>query len=143
MGNLQEFNEHTESGGIMRTIAIVVALIGVIVFSKLYLAGPSASDGEQVVAKMIHDNSLGNMKLADFKATGGKEYILSGVRVYVMTFEGSVECTNSSSEGTNVQFAFDRRGAAEVSPMHAGERRVVRGAIQFEKTSYAWVGQPM
>ncbi len=127
----------------MRTIAIVVALLGVIVFSKMYLAGPSATDGQQVVAKMIHDRSLGNMKLADFKATGGKEYILSGVRVYVMTFEGSVECTSASSEGSTVQFAFDRREGAEVSPMHAGEHRVVKGAIQFEKTSYAWVGQPM
>jgi hypothetical protein len=143
MGNERELNMHTESGGTMRTIAIVVALMGVILFSKLYLAGPSATDGQQVVAKMIHDNSLGNMKLADFKATGGKEYILSGVRVYVMTFEGSVECTNSSSAGSTVQFAFDRREGADATPMHAGEHRQVKGAIQFEKTSYAWVGQPM
>jgi hypothetical protein len=127
----------------MRTIAIVVALIGVIVFSKLYLAGPSAYDGQQVVAKLVHDNSQGNMKLSDFRQTGGREYILSGVRVYVMTFEGSVECTNAPDQGTNVQFAFDRRVGTEVSPMRSGERRIVRGAIQFEKTSYAWVGQPM
>jgi hypothetical protein len=127
----------------MRTIAIVVALLSVLVFSKLYLAGPSASDGQQVVAKLVHDNSLGNMKLSDFKQTGGKEYILSGVRVYVMTFEGSVECTGSSREGTNVAFAFDRREGAQVSAMRAGDRRTVKGAIQFEKTSYAWVGQPM
>jgi len=127
----------------MRTIAIVVALIGVIGFSKMYLAGPSASDGQQVVAKLIHDNSQGNMKLSEFRQTGGKEYILSGVRVYVMTFEGSVECTNSSGQGTNVQFAFDRREGTQVSPMQAGEHRVVKGAIQFEKSAYAWVGQPM
>ncbi len=127
----------------MRTIAIVVALLSVVVFSKLYLAGPSASDGQQVVAKLVHDNSLGNMKLSDFKQTGGKEYILSGVRVYVMNFEGSVECTGSSTEGTNVVFAFDRRGGTQVSAMRAGDHRTVKGAIQFEKTSYAWVGQPM
>jgi len=137
------FNEKTETGGVMRTIAIVVALVGVIVFSKLYLAGPSASDGQQVVAKLVHDNSLGNIKLSDFRQTGGREYILSGVRVYVMTFEGSVECTNSPSEGTSVQFAFDRREGTQPSAMRAGEHRIVKGAIQFEKTSYAWVGQPM
>ena len=127
----------------MRTIAVVVALIGVIVFSKLYLAGPTASDGQLVVAKLVHDNSLGNMKLSDFRLTGGREYILSGVRVYVMTFEGTVECTNSTDQGTNVVFAFDRREGTRSSAMHAGDRRPVRGAIQFEKTSYAWVGQPM
>jgi hypothetical protein len=133
----------TETGGLMRTIAIVVALIGVVVFSKLYLAGPSAADGQQVVAKLVQDNSLGNMKLSDFRQTGGREYILSGVRVYVMTFEGSVECTHSPAEGTTVQFAFDRREGTGAASMHSGERRSVRGAIQFEKTSYAWVGQPM
>lgn len=127
----------------MRTIAIVVALIGVIVFSKIYLAGPSATDGRQVVAKLIHENSLGSMKLADFRETGGKEYILSGVRVYVMTFEGSVECTNAPEQGTNVGFAFDRRQGSQVPSMRAGDTRQVRGAIQFEKTPYAWVGQPM
>ena len=127
----------------MRTIAIIVALIGVVVFSKLYLAGPTASDGQQVVAKLISDNSRGNMKLSDFKETGGREYILSGVRVYVMTFEGSVECTSQSPEGTQVEFAFDRRQGTQVSSLRAGEHRTVKGAIQFEKTSYAWVGQPM
>jgi hypothetical protein len=127
----------------MRTIAIIVALIGVVVFSKLYLAGPTASDGQQVVAKHITDDSRGNLKLSDFRETGGREYILSGVRVYVMTFEGSVECTSQSSEGTQVEFAFDRRQGTQVASLRAGEHRIVRGAIQFEKTSYAWVGQPM
>jgi hypothetical protein len=127
----------------MRTIAIVVALIGVVVFSKIYLAGPSATDGRQVVAKLIQENSLGNMKLSDFRQTGGKEYILSGVRVYVMTFEGSVECTNAPEQGTNIEFAFDRREGTQVPSMRTGDRRTVRGAIQFEKTPYAWVGQPM
>jgi hypothetical protein len=127
----------------MRTIAIVVALFGVILFSKLYLAEPSTADGQQVVAKLVHDNSLGSMKLSDFRQTGGKEYILSGVRVYIMTFEGSVECMNSPEQATNVVFAFDRREGTKVSPMRAGDRRIVKGAIQFEKTSYAWVGQPM
>jgi len=127
----------------MRTIAIVVALIGVIAFSKIYLAAPSAGDGQQVVAKAVHDNSLGNMKLSDFRQTGGREYMLSGVRVYVMTFEGSVECTAAPASGSSVEFAFDRRAGVEVSPMHAGDHRTVRGAIQFEKTSYAWVGQAM
>ena len=127
----------------MRTIAIVVALFGVIVFSKLYLAEPSASDGEKVVAKLVQDNSQGNMKLAGFRQTGGKEYILSGVRVYLMTFEGSVECVSSSDQAMNVVFAFDRREGTRVSPMHAGDHRTVKGAVQFEKTSYAWVGQPM
>ena len=127
----------------MRTIAIVVALVGVIAFSKMYLAAPSSSDGQQVVAKLVSDNSLGNMKLSDFRQTGGKEYMLSGVRVYVMTFEGSVECTSAPESGSKVQFAFDRREGVEVSPMHAGDHRRVRGAIQFEKTSYAWVGQAM
>jgi len=127
----------------MRTIAIVVALVGVIAFSKIYLAAPSARDGQQVVAKLVHDNSLGNMKLADFRQTGGREYMLSGVRVYVMTFEGSVECTSAPETGANVEFAFDRREGVGVSPMHTGDHRTVRGAIQFEKTSYAWVGQAM
>jgi len=127
----------------MRTIAIVVALVGVIAFSKIYLAAPSASDGQQVVAKLVHDNSLGNMKLADFRPTGGKEYMLSGVRVYVMTFEGSVECTSAPVQGSDVSFAFDRREGVGVSPMHSGDRRHVKGAIQFEKTTYAWVGQAM
>lgn len=127
----------------MRTIAIVVALFGVIVISKLYLAEPSASDGRLAVAKLVHDNSQGNMKLSEFRQTGGKEYILSGVRVYMMTFEGSVECTSAPEQGTNVVFAFDRREGTRVSPMRAGDRRVVKGAIQFEKSSYAWVGQPM
>ncbi len=127
----------------MRTIAIIVALFGVILFSKLYLAGPSASDGQQAVAKLVQDNSQGNLKLTGFRQTGGKEYILSGVRVYMMTFEGSVECVNSPDEGTNVVFAFDRREGTGVSPMRTGDHRMVKGAIQFEKTSYAWVGQPM
>jgi hypothetical protein len=127
----------------MRTIAIVVALFGVIVFSKLYLADPSASDGQQVVAKLVHDHSQGNMKLSAFRQTGGKEYILSGVRVYMMSFEGSVECVSSPDQGTNVEFAFDRREGIRVSTMRAGDHRIVKGAIQFEKTSYAWVGQPM
>ena len=127
----------------MRTIAIVVALFGVVVFSKLYLAEPSSSDGQQVVAKLVHDNSQGNIKLSDFRQTGGKEYILSGVRVYMMTFEGSLECTSSPGQGTNVVFAFDRREGTGVSPMHTGDHRIVKGAIQFEKTSYGWVGQPM
>jgi hypothetical protein len=127
----------------MRTIAIVVALFGVIVFSKLYLAEPSASDGEKVVAKLVQDNSQGNMKLTGFRQTGGKEYNLSGVRVYLMTFEGSVECVSSPDQGMNVVFAFDRREGRGVSPMHAGDHRTVKGAVQFEKTSYAWVGQPM
>lgn len=127
----------------MRTIAIVVALFGVIVFSKLYLAEPSAPDGEKVVAKLVQDNSQGNMKLTGFRQTGGKEYILSGVRVYLMTFEGSVECVSSPDQGMNVVFAFDRREGTSVSPMHAGDHRTVKGAVQFEKTSYAWVGQPM
>jgi len=127
----------------MRTIAIVVALVGVIAFSKIYLAAPTASDGQQVVSKLIHDNSLGNMKLADFRQTGGREYMLSGVRVYVMTFEGSVECTSAPESGSNVTFAFDRREGVEASAMHAGDHRTVMGAIQFAKTSYAWVGQAM
>jgi hypothetical protein len=127
----------------MRTIAIVVALFGVILFSKLYLAEPSASDGQQVVAKLVHDDSQGTMRLSNFRQTGGKEYILSGVRVYMMTFEGSVECTGSPDQVTSVEFAFDRREGRAVSPMHAGDHRMVKGAIQFEKTSYAWVGQPM
>jgi hypothetical protein len=127
----------------MRTIAIVVALLGVILFSKMYLAGPSSSDGQQVIAKLVHDNSQGNMKLSDFRQTGGREYILSGVRVYMMTFEGSVECVSSPDQGMNVVFAFDRREGTQVSAMRAGEHRIVKGAIQFEKTSYAWVGQPM
>jgi hypothetical protein len=127
----------------MRTIAIVVALFGVIVFSKLYLADPSASDGQQVVAKLVQDNSEGNMKLTGFRQTGGKEYVLSGVRVYIMTFEGSVECVHSPDQGTKVVFAFDRREGSGVSPMRTGDHRTVKGAIQFEKTSYAWVGQPM
>jgi len=127
----------------MRTIAIVVALVGVVAFSKIYLAAPTASDGQQVVAKLVHDNSLGNMKLSGFRQTGGREYMLSGVRVYVMTFEGSVECTSAPESGASVEFAFDRRGGVEASPMHAGDHRTVHGAIQFEKTSYAWVGQAM
>ena len=127
----------------MRTIAIVVALFGVVAFSKLYLAEPSASDGQKVLAKLVHDHSQGNMRLSDFRQTGGKEYILSGVRVYMMTFEGSVECISSPDQGTNVVFAFDRREGTGVSPMRAGDHRTVKGAIQFEKTSYAWVGQPM
>jgi len=127
----------------MRTIAIVVALAGVIAFSKIYLAAPTTSDGQQVVAKLVHDNSLGNMKLSDFRQTGGKEYMLSGVRVYVMTFEGSVECTSAPESGSSVAFAFDRREGVEASAMRAGDHRTVKGAIQFEKTSYAWVGQAM
>ena len=127
----------------MRTIAIVVALFGVIVFSKLYLAEPSAPDGEKVGAKLVQDDSQGNMKLAGFRQTGGKEYILSGVRVYLMTFEGTVECVRAPEEGMKVVFAFDRREGTGVSPMRTGDRRTVKGAIQFEKTSYAWVGQPM
>jgi hypothetical protein len=138
-----EDREHIETGGPMRTIAIVVALVGVIVFSKVYLAGPSATDGRQVVAQAIHDNSMGSMRLSDFRQTGGREYLLSGVRVYVMTFEGSVECTNSQQDGASVQFAFDRREGTQVAAMHAGDHRMVKGAVQFEKASYAWVGQMM
>jgi hypothetical protein len=127
----------------MRTITIVVALIGMITFSKMYLSGPSATDGERVVAKLVHDDSMGDLKLTDFKATGGREYILSGVRVYVMTFEAAVECTNAPASGSNVEFCFDRRQGTQPVAMHAGDHRTVKGAIQFEKTSYAWVGQPM
>lgn len=129
----------------MRTIAVVVALFGVIVFSKFYLAGPSASDGQQVIAKFVNEHSTGNMRLANFKQTGGKEYMLSGVRVYVMNFEGTVQCTNAeaSGQGSTVEFAFDRLHGNVVSPLRAGESRVVKGSIQFEKTAYAWVGQPM
>jgi len=126
----------------MRTIAIVVALFGVIVFSKFYLAGPSASDGQQVISKFVGEHSTGSMHLANFKQTGGKEYMLSGVRVYVMNFEGTLECT-SGSEGSTVEFAFDHLHGNTNAPMHVGESRVVRGSIQFEKTAYAWVGQPM
>ncbi len=127
----------------MKIIAIVVALFGVIIFSKLYLAEPSASDGQQLVAKLVHDTSRGDMKLSDFRQTGGKAYTLSGVRMYIMTFEGSVECVSSPDQGTNVVFAFDRREGTQVSAMRAGDHRIVKGAIQFEKSSYAWVGQPM
>ena len=129
----------------MRIVAVVVALFGMVAFSKLYLAAPSASDGEKVIAKFVHDRSSGNITLSQFKQTGGKEYMLSGTRIFVMTFEAAIDCNGNDPmpEAARIEFIAYRARSLVSQPLHSGERRVVRGAIQFEKTSYAWVGQPM
>ena len=133
-------------GGVqMKSIGIVVALISVFAFSKLYLVPPSTSEGREVVSEYVQMHSGGNLQLADFRRTGGQEYMLGGVRIYVMTFEGTIQCTGNapSEESPAIEFVFDRTNSAGANPYHGGESRNVRGAIQFEKTSYAWVGQPM
>jgi len=127
----------------MRTIAIVVALFGVIVFSKLYLAEPSASDGEKVVAKLVQDNSQGNMKLTGFRQTGGKEYILSGVRVIPDDVRGVGRMRQFSGPGDECRVCIRPPGRNKCVSHACGDHRTVKGAVQFEKTSYAWVGQPM
>jgi len=63
----------------MRTIAIVVALFGVIVFSKLYLAEPSASDGRRS-SRSSYRTIRREYETHGFQTDRGKEYILSGVR---------------------------------------------------------------
>ncbi|MEW6511017.1 MAG: hypothetical protein AB1428_08680 [Bacteroidota bacterium] len=129
----------------MKAIGIIVAFFGVVAFTKFYLAPPTSGDGRQVITNYVRQCSEGNMRLADFHQTAGREYILGGVRIYVMAFEGTVECTTDdpAKDGLQVEFAFDRTNNDQVPAMRAGERRIVRGAIQFEKTTYAWVGQPM
>jgi hypothetical protein len=133
-------------GGVqMKSIGIVVALISVFAFSKFYLVPPSSAEGREVVSEYVQAHSGGNLQLADFRRTGGQEYMLGGARIYVMTFEGTIRCAGSdpSEESPAIEFVFDRTNNAGPLPYHSGESRTVRGAIQFEKTSYAWVGQPM
>ena len=129
----------------MKTTGIIVALLGVIAFSKFTLVPPTGYEGRVVVAKYVQAHSAGSLQLADFKRTGGQEYSLGGVRIYVMTFEATIQCAEKdpSAEIPAIQFVFDRTSSDEPAPLHSGESRTVRGAIQFEKTSYAWVGQPM
>lgn len=129
----------------MKSIGIIVSLIGVVAFSKFYLVPPTASEGREVVAQYVRAHSEGNLQLADFKRTGGREYMLGSVRIYVMTFEGTIQGvgTDPSTETPAIQFVFDRTSNAGPALLHAGESRTVKGAIQFEKASYAWVGQPM
>jgi len=129
----------------MKSIGIVVMLVSVVAFSKFYLVPPSASDGRDVVADYVRAHSDGNLQLADFKRTGGQEYVLGSVRVYVMTFEGTIRgaASDPATEVPAIEFVFDRTSNAGPGMLHAGESRTVKGAIQFEKTSYAWVGQPM
>jgi hypothetical protein len=129
----------------MKSIGIVVMLIGVLAFSKFYLVPPTTSEGREVVAQYVRAHSDGNLQLADFKRTGGREYMLGGVRIYVMTFEGTIQGVGDDPEAQTpgIEFVFDRTSSAGPAPLHAGESRTVKGAIQFEKASYAWVGQPM
>lgn len=104
---------------------------------------PSAADGEKFIREKIHNESEGRIRLISFNKTNGQNREVSGVRVYSLEYESTLEfieeCGWLTGEVLDRSFKSFQTGKARRGlPMERGQRQSIFGAIVFEMTEKGW-----
>jgi hypothetical protein len=105
---------------------------------------PSVADGQNAIADKIKKESQGRIDLVDFKMTDGQGRELSGVKIYRLEYDVTIEFTADCvwlhlDDMRGLSFRTDI-----VTPASRGEvvrrldRRKISGSMNFERTEKGW-----
>ena len=133
-----------------------MSMLAIILFTGCSGGKPSEGAGKTMLGKHIQDESKGNIKLVNFKKTNGQgdehsyqmeyeaeiEFLANGSWLSNSGIAGSTAFVFSSQQYNNnggiSQLLGEINGANSVQQ---GQRKKVKGVLQFQKTEKGWRGQ--
>ena len=105
---------------------------------------PTEADGRKAVEQRIQQGSRGLLRLVRFAKTNGQAREMEGVKAYSMEYQVEIVFLGDAwYPGMNGEFFADpvSRQLFQIHGgklVHAGERRLVTGTIEFERSERGW-----